>query len=541
MLQSQSTSSDLIPSPSHSDRPDFPVNILDRFRKKVTAYFVRFKPFRTAFRQLSRWVEFEGETLAKATHEQTIRFELTGEGQLKTLRIGRQKQNNNIDIDSSVWEFLAQIGIKHLTCDVRLESNQIDDVLMLLYTIRRDILRYRRKQRCNATVAHLTGPEGIHYACTHTTINGDGLTIVYSYCVLRYSRVVRWFESKHRNFRDHRALFYAGPRYAILIGLIATAPGIIHGFNYGNWYIFAVSIIEAVFIMPIIYLFFMVVGSIEYDNEEKAYKLTRTNIQLKEYNDRIQADIQRARNIQQNLLPADADMPFPEKIDWSCLYRPEEQVGGDYFDAQRLPDNRVVILFSDVSGHGLGAAFVTAIIKTTFQGWLDNPTELSDLMHLLNRALCRLIPVESFAAIFAAIYDIDATTLTYINGGHHPEPLLLPADPKKDIQTLSQARSLLLGIQEEVDFDIASQTLSPGDRLLFISDGIVEAHNIDRQLYTTEKFHQWMQANRDCAFDQLNQRIMSEIDSFSRYVRQGDDQTILALQIKNQPGPTYVV
>jgi len=66
-------------------------------------------------------------------------------------------------------------------------------------------------------------------------------------------------------------------------------------------------------------------------------------------------------------LPDPARQPFPRHLAFAHVFRPEMAVGGDYYDLKALDDRRVALLLADVSGHGMSAAFITGLIKTTFE------------------------------------------------------------------------------------------------------------------------------------------------------------------------------
>jgi serine phosphatase RsbU (regulator of sigma subunit) len=277
----------------------------------------------------------------------------------------------------------------------------------------------------------------------------------------------------------------------------------------------------------------MVVGSIEYDNEEKAYNLTKTNKQLKKYTAMIQADIGRARLVQEKFLPDVANMPFKDRIDWASCYIPAVEVGGDYFDVKMTKENRIAILFSDVCGHGMAAAFITAILKTTFHTWAERGGLLEDLIRELNSNLYRLTPDDSFSAVFATVYDPSTGRLDYINGGHHPEPWLITGQEDRPICSLNKARNMILGIMEDIDIIISHEVLSQDDIVLLASDGVIESQNIDGDIYSIEQFEKFLESQRDNSAEGLVNSIIEEIELFSKDTEPGDDRTILAFRIIN--------
>lgn len=499
-------------------------------RIMLYSYWLRRTNFWGDVRRFGSWFEFEAAEEAARRHETDVSIEIEPNGVVRSLRIGSKSLAHELDELRALWTFLDSLGIQTLHLDARLERNQIEDVMSLLHYHRNAI---RQKNAGPATpVGQLMGPEGMHVACTQTSLADRTLTILYTYCTLRFSRVVHWFERHNKKFHDHRTLFHVAPRYAALISLAVGGPGIVIAAILGHWLLATVLASTALFLLGLIYMFFMIVGSVEYDNEEKAYNLSRAYGQLRQYTDRIQTDIEQARTVQETFLPTPDKMPFQDAIDWAASFTPAEEVGGDYYDVAEMDGNRVAILFTDVSGHGMGAAFITAVMKTTFRAWLDNPDTLEGLAQQMNTNLLRLVPLGSFAAVFVAIYDVSTHRLAYANCGHQPEPWHLPGDPGAAIEDLHEARNLIMGIQDQPKIATARITLAPNDTILFVSDGIVENPDAEGQQYGAERFASFLEARRSWAPKPLVRAISKEADDHSDGTDQSDDRTILALRIK---------
>jgi sigma-B regulation protein RsbU (phosphoserine phosphatase) len=285
----------------------------------------------------------------------------------------------------------------------------------------------------------------------------------------------------------------------------------------------------------------MVAGSVEYDNEEKDYQLTRAYREVTTYADQVRADLNRAQTIQRRFLPDLTNGRLLENLDWAFNFDPVAEVGGDYYDVEYLDDDRIAILFSDVSGHGMAAAFVTGILKTTFASWIDSKLELSDFVGMLNSTMCSLTPVENFAAVFVGIYDCSTGELSYVNAGHHPQPWRIPAANGESISSITGGRTLLMGVDRDIEIEPSRLTLGAGDIVLFASDGVVENQNAEGELYGTERFSAFLQTQRGEPVRNLVNSIVEEWRSFSTDARQTDDRTVLALQVKNSPTPSYPV
>jgi len=513
-----------------------PLTPSDLIRNRLSVLILNRKPLWRDIRGFGSWFEFDAASTADNENQNTISINLDSNAMVESLRIGLKKYPHELDRFEKLWTFLKSINIDRIKLDTRLESNQIEDILSFLYYYQRKIRKHNSGQNLGGVVRQLFNPHGVHLACTQTCIEHRTLKIAYSYCTLQFSKVVHWFERRNRNFRDHRTLFHAAPRYALFIMILVTSPGIIYTVVSGQFYFFLIMGFSAIFLFGLIYMLFMVVGSIEYDNEEKAYNLIRTNTQLKQYTARIQADIGRARLVQEKFLPNVSKMPFKDKIDWASRYIPAVEVGGDYFDVQKTKENRVAILFSDVCGHGMAAAFITAILKTTFHTWTERGELLEDLIRELNSNLYRLTPDDSFSAVFATLYDPSTGRLDYINGGHHPEPWFIPKLKDKPIRSLNKARNMILGIMEDIEIITSYEVLDKDDIVLLASDGVIESQNINGENYSTEQFENFLKSRRDSSAEELVNSIIEEIERYSKDAEQGDDRTILAFRIKKIPG-----
>ncbi len=346
---------------------------------------------------------------------------------------------------------------------------------------------------------------------------------------MRYSHLVHWFERRNKNFRDHRSLFHLAPHYGLIATTVILVPSILLAGWYQQWIILSLLLTAALVLYGMTYLFLMVVGSVEYDNEEKAYQLSRTYSQLKFYASRVQADISRAQTIQQCFLPDTSKMPMCQLVDWASSYLPADEVGGDYFDVKSLGDDRVAIIFADVCGHGMAAALVTAVIKTTFQDWSKMSASLEKLALQLNQNIYFTTPTGYFAAVFLAILNGKTGQLEYINCGHNPLPWLLhEANPSQ----LDQASCMILGIEEMIDIQKAEVSLQKGDGFLIASDGIVENQDIEGQLYGQERFEELLRKNATLSISEMTQLITRETESFSKGTSLKDDQTLLTFRIK---------
>jgi serine phosphatase RsbU (regulator of sigma subunit) len=508
------------------------LRLVEQLRHRLGLFVLRFRRLGAEIRRLAEWLEADGLPAARAAGQECLCLLLDGNpGERPAgLRV-RHTPDRLLDYPHTA-QFLAALGIRRLELDVRLESNQVRDVLRFLYSHRRRLPPGHRASGRRRPTCRLCEPGGLMLFCTRATLRDETLSVSYSYCTTCLSRLVGWFMRRQNHLRDHRTLFQAAPRYALLVGLIAVIPLVLYSFVRNHWLLIGLTIAEVLTLSVLMYLFFMTVGSVEYDNEEKAFRLRTAYGKLNRYAERIQADLRRARTVQQRILPDLANMPLSDRIDWAASFVPEAEVGGDYFDVAAVARSKVALLFADVSGHGMSAAFVTAIIKTAFQGWVDEGGSLRQFGRHLNSTLNRLTPDDSFAAVFVGTFDAVTGMLEYMNCGHNPEPWLIPADPAAPILSLSDARNTLLGFQERIPLDPAERELHPGDKLVLATDGIIEARNVEGDFYGAERFEAFLQANRGLEVGQMAEAILQEVTRFARSAPQTDDRTLLLLKIR---------
>lgn len=496
--------------------------VLDAARYRVAEVQLRITPFGAEISAFARWFE-DG---ASSDRIEAVRIRLdddgpTIHGDAGRIPVGRWNR---------LWRFLIGLGIRELELDPRLESNQVSDILVLLHAERRALLD-PNPQRETRTATLLRSVDGLAHACTVTRLDGSRLTVSYSYCMTRFSRLVKWFKERQTHLRDHRSLFRAAPRYAVLVGLGPMAVFLLYALHDSWLLLLITSLLGSVFMSSATYLFFMTVGSVEYDNEEQAHTLKRAYGQLKLYADRIRSDMDRARVVQQRLLPDLSTMPLPDHLEWAASFVPQEEVGGDYFDASSMSQDRVAVIFADVSGHGLGASLVTAIIKTTFEAWLDRKGELAGLVRLLNQRLFSLTPDQSFAAVAVGIFDPELHSFTYCNCGHSPFPYLVPVTGGEPT-ALDGAQTIILGVIPDVEPQLATIHMQKGDTIVFATDGFTEATDNQTDEFGEDRFKQYLADHRERSLSELVSGLVDTVECFSHGCEQSDDRTVLALRVR---------
>ena len=177
-----------------------------------------------------------------------------------------------------------------------------------------------------------------------------------------------------------------------------------------------------------------------------------------------------ADTLQRALLPE--RLPQDDRLVFDAAYLPgaeEAIVGGDWYDAFRLPDGRFAFSVGDVAGHGLRAAIVMGEVRQAFRAAALNPNSPSLVIERANTIVNMRANPVMVTAVFGII-DPSDRVVTYASAGH-PAPVL--ALPDGSVQYLPKD-GLPLGIVDAVDAHDWTFTIPPGARLAFYTDGLIE-------------------------------------------------------------------
>jgi phosphoserine phosphatase RsbU/P len=203
------------------------------------------------------------------------------------------------------------------------------------------------------------------------------------------------------------------------------------------------------------------------------------------------AEIEAARSVQAMLIPT--QLPSNHNFMLESAYLPANGVGGDFFQVLPLKDDSMLIVVGDVSGKGLQAAMNASTLVGALRNELshDPATVLNRLNNVLLGATsdpgggldARLLQkaAASFATCLCArIYPDGAMTIA--NAGH--------LHPYRDGREMDLAADLPLGVIPNIQYEQATFQLNVGDRLIFLSDGVVEASNAHGELFGFERTQQ---------------------------------------------------
>ena len=239
---------------------------------------------------------------------------------------------------------------------------------------------------------------------------------------------------------------------------------------------------------------------------------------------RIEQELQVARLIQHTLLPKS----LPQVDGWhlAAHYQPARAVGGDFYDFIELDGGLLGLVVGDVTDKGVPTAFVMATTRSVMRAAAGALTDPGAVLRQVNNALCPDIPANMFVTCLYAILDPKTGRLVYANAGHD-------APYKRGIDGVVElrARGMPLGLMPDMEYEEQEATLDPGDTVLFYSDGLVEAHNSQRDMFSFPRLRELMAGDHSSAPDETVDFLLENLAEFTGPEwEQEDDITLVTLQ-----------
>jgi sigma-B regulation protein RsbU (phosphoserine phosphatase) len=242
---------------------------------------------------------------------------------------------------------------------------------------------------------------------------------------------------------------------------------------------------------------------------------------------KITREMEIAHQIQKSFLPDAAPKISGIDIAGRCISA--AHVGGDYYDFFQRDTHTIDIVIADVSGHSVGAALIMSEVRTLLKAEANSVDAPGKILESLNIQLYEdLSRAELFITMFYAKYDINSYILNYSNAGHNHPVLLKCAESQP---TELDAEGLILGVKREFIFEERSVKLNSGDLLLFYTDGLTEATDINGEMYGTERTFDHLKRVADLAAAEIIDSFYSSIHAFTGSRNLQDDISLVVIKI----------
>ncbi|MBA3708829.1 MAG: serine/threonine-protein phosphatase [Planctomycetes bacterium] len=237
--------------------------------------------------------------------------------------------------------------------------------------------------------------------------------------------------------------------------------------------------------------------------------------------------MEKAKSVQQHML---SDLPKLENFQFAAHYSPHHGVSGDFYEVMSLPDERILLVVGDVSGHGVQAALVVATALKTLRFVARQHSDLIGLLKAFNDEIRTDLLPGQFITLFAGALDPDTGVCSCVRAGHHAA-LVVNLHGESILRKVGKC-GMAVGI---ADGDTFAETLcedtvelTPGHVFIQYTDGLTEAMNPAEDEYGEARLYASL-------FAHLKDTPQELVDGIAREVAHhaegsvGDDLTILAV------------
>lgn len=240
-----------------------------------------------------------------------------------------------------------------------------------------------------------------------------------------------------------------------------------------------------------------------------------------EQSTRLRRQLETATMIQSLFWPTIPELQAGSHI-WAISV-PATYVGGDLYDVIPLPDGSMLIYVADVSDKGVPAALIMAALSTKIRGEVLHHTEIDQILKAVNHGLYRLAAEEGFFATIAiSRYWPHSGKIQLSLGGHIP-PVWIS---NNTIMKLPSLKGLSLGIAPQAQFEKIQINLSPGDSILFFTDGVVDAQNEAQEFYGQDRMVGFLEKADG---PPRGQDLLKHIERWRGTANASDDLTLLEI------------
>ena len=234
------------------------------------------------------------------------------------------------------------------------------------------------------------------------------------------------------------------------------------------------------------------------------------------------AQMDRAKTIQEHLLPVDVQIPG---LSTTCVFQPAETVAGDYYDFIDLQDGTWLICVADVIGHGVPAAMGSAMLKALILHACDHLQDPRQILEFVNSKLPNLLPDE-FVTMFVCRWDPKSQSLTFANAGHDPGLLFQSDEAVKELLP----SGMPLGINLEEKWTNETIKFEKGHRLLLTTDGVSEACDPQQVPFGRDRLKSMLNGGQDLSANEFVKSVQDAVLSHQQIKQTQDDVTIVLLE-----------
>ena len=241
---------------------------------------------------------------------------------------------------------------------------------------------------------------------------------------------------------------------------------------------------------------------------------------------RMEDDLSSARDLQMSMLPASC--PEVEGYQIAASSTPAREVGGDFFDFFKIGEGKLGLIIGDVTGKSVSGALIMSASRSVFRMLAEEELSVGETMMRANRRIKKDIKSGMFVALLYAVHDVEDGSVGLCSAGQ-TQPLLLSAKTAEPTLVETVGDTFPLGILDEANYEETQLQMEPGDKVVYYTDGIVEAMNKHEDMYGFDRLHEVVKSSPAETAEALMNDIIRSVSDFTGAAPQHDDLTIIVV------------
>lgn len=251
----------------------------------------------------------------------------------------------------------------------------------------------------------------------------------------------------------------------------------------------------------------------------------------------LEKELAIARDLQKSLIPS--VLPSGDGVEFATLFEPSAAIGGDYFDILRLDEDRLAVIIADVSGHGLPTGLRMAMLKSALIILAGQAMDPDDILRRLDTVVRLDQPGRFFVTATFAVVDFRRGELELTNAGHPPTYIVRGGG----VREVMLPGSPLGGLGQ--DYGRERLGLEPGDVVVWLSDGFIEACDADSEPFGYDGIERVLAAVAAAAPPPLDGQppgpsattvrdaLVAAVQRHTGGARPDDDRTLVVMRYKS--------
>ena len=262
---------------------------------------------------------------------------------------------------------------------------------------------------------------------------------------------------------------------------------------------------------------------------------------IRRKNEQMETDLRMATELQQALMP-NVYPSFPGSSSHGSMalrfyhrYLPASMMGGDFFHIARLSDDTAGVCICDVMGHGVRAALITAMLRALIETHAVDAADPGRFLTQLNNEFTRIMKQTGtlvFATVLYCVINVTERDARFARAGH-PAPLHVRRTTGEvgAVAFGEGSSGPAMGLIPNAQFKTSEVKLSPGDFLLFFTDGIIEVEDKRDRDFGIEGLQQSIRSNVHQPTESLLEAIISDVYNFAGSKVLTDDACLVVAEL----------